>query len=373
MPDPDQLFRSTQPPALDQSQAWAGVVVKLTAKGPLVRVPGFSDRLTWGPCEPSDIGVEVGNEVAVALADDGTPWIVSGGAGGGGSGPIGPTGPAGPTGPTGPTGPAGEDGEVQVYEQPDDPDLTLTPDAEVGALWLDTGAPPPDVLEFSGEFMFRSRGMLAPTFPAGGAHTSIVLNHLYPIACRFIPPRDMTIRSILTVQGGGSSGPATPHTGAYALYDAGGARLSYDTKVNMWEKSGVGSNYGWLNLATPIDVAAGEPGYVAASCTVNLSDLCGWIWQNELLLMALQRTLPLGASNTALAIRPQLPHADVIGCNGGAPVAPALPTDLLSIGGTGQVLTLSSAPIFVLREDTIDGAVHPSAPLIDLDYAEPGE
>lgn len=47
-------------------------------------------------------------------------------------------GPQGPQGPQGPIGPEGPDGQVDVYEQPTAP---MEP-VEIGALWVDTDAPP---------------------------------------------------------------------------------------------------------------------------------------------------------------------------------------------------------------------------------------
>jgi len=51
---------------------------------------------------------------------------------------AGDPGPPGPPGPTGPMGPPGSPGAVDIYEQPAQP----TEPIEIGALWIDTDAPP---------------------------------------------------------------------------------------------------------------------------------------------------------------------------------------------------------------------------------------
>jgi hypothetical protein len=53
-------------------------------------------------------------------------------------GATGAQGPQGVKGDTGPIGPIGPEGEVDVYEQPSQP----TEPIEIGALWIDTDAPP---------------------------------------------------------------------------------------------------------------------------------------------------------------------------------------------------------------------------------------
>ena len=108
MTDLDLLFRDREQNALEQSQVWEGKVSSVTADGPMVMIPNFDREQLWGPCEPKAIGVVAGQEVAIAISDDGTPWIVGGGSTGGGS--IGPPGPTGPVGPQGPQGLIGERG-----------------------------------------------------------------------------------------------------------------------------------------------------------------------------------------------------------------------------------------------------------------------
>lgn len=92
------------------------------------------------------------NGDAVFLTTDSSEYIWNAGAWrkispgpAGSTGPPGTQGPQGPPGadstvpgPQGPAGPAGPPGVMAVYEQPAEPI-----GAPIGALWIDTDAPPP--------------------------------------------------------------------------------------------------------------------------------------------------------------------------------------------------------------------------------------
>jgi|SRR5215831_10033108 len=61
-------------------------VVAVTAQGAYVVVPGYDRELRWGPCQPPDSGVAVGDKVSLIVSQAGTPWLIGlrPGAGGGG-------------------------------------------------------------------------------------------------------------------------------------------------------------------------------------------------------------------------------------------------------------------------------------------------
>lgn len=179
MPTFDQLFDKPGIKAFGGAQCYEATVQAVGAKGVYVVLSSYDRHLRWGPCEPFNAPVTVGQAVSVTFSEGGTPWIVgyvTGGAVGpqGPPGPAGPTGPAGatgapgPTGSTGPagaqgvkgdtgavgpqgpigltgatgsagaTGPQGTPGVMAVYEQPGEP-----VGAPLGALWIDTDALPP--------------------------------------------------------------------------------------------------------------------------------------------------------------------------------------------------------------------------------------
>lgn len=181
MPYLDQLFEKKGLPALGGPQCYEGRVVATSTQGAYVVLPNFDRFLRWGPCQPPDAGVALGDEVSITLSEDGVPWLIGVKGGGGAVGPPGPEGPTGPSGPPGPagaqgvkgdpgaqgvagpqgpagpqgvpgvkgntgatgaTGPAGAQGVagvMAVYEQPDEPSAT----APLGALWIDSDSPPP--------------------------------------------------------------------------------------------------------------------------------------------------------------------------------------------------------------------------------------
>ena len=109
MPQLDLLFERarTAPKAFDGAQCYEADVVTDNASGVYVVLPNFSRTLRWGPCQPPDAAVAVGDSVSVVISEDGVPWLVGAGGGGGEPGPVGPQGPAGPPGTTGPQGPIG--------------------------------------------------------------------------------------------------------------------------------------------------------------------------------------------------------------------------------------------------------------------------
>lgn len=110
MPYLDQLFEKKGLPALGGPQCYEGRVVATSPQGAYVVLPNFDRFLRWGPCQPPDAGVALGDEVSITLSEDGVPWLI-GVKGGGAVGPPGPEGPTGPSGPSGPTGPSGPKGD----------------------------------------------------------------------------------------------------------------------------------------------------------------------------------------------------------------------------------------------------------------------
>jgi len=113
VPALDQIFAEKGLDSFGNAQCFDAKVVTVTAQGAYVVLTGYDRELKWGPCQPPDAGVKVGDKVAVVFTGAGEPYLI-GVAGGGGApgpeGPPGPTGPAGPTGPPGPTGPEGPKG-----------------------------------------------------------------------------------------------------------------------------------------------------------------------------------------------------------------------------------------------------------------------
>ena len=95
------------PAALGNAQGWEARVTRLTPRGPMVIVDGFSRQLRWGPCAPADVNVEVGQRVLITLTNRGRPWLTPSV---GDPAAVGPQGPPGPDGPRGPDGPPGIQG-----------------------------------------------------------------------------------------------------------------------------------------------------------------------------------------------------------------------------------------------------------------------
>lgn len=69
---------------LGSAQCWAAEVIQVTAAGAYVVVPSYDRNLRWGPCHPASAGVKVGDKVALAISEQGEPWLLGGGGGGGG-------------------------------------------------------------------------------------------------------------------------------------------------------------------------------------------------------------------------------------------------------------------------------------------------
>ena len=111
MPGLHDLVQKPGREAYSNSQCWDAEVISLSAQGPYVVVPSYSRQYRWGPCQPANASVTVGQHVWVMISEVGTPWIQGGGGGGGGEpGPPGPQGPPGQPGATGPPGPIGQVG-----------------------------------------------------------------------------------------------------------------------------------------------------------------------------------------------------------------------------------------------------------------------
>lgn len=85
MPYLDELFQRQGVQPFGNSQCWEGTVARTGDDGIFITVPGFDPGLLWGPCSPASATAKVGDHVAVALSDDGTPWLLSVGGGGGDS------------------------------------------------------------------------------------------------------------------------------------------------------------------------------------------------------------------------------------------------------------------------------------------------
>jgi len=114
----DLLIPPTGLKAFGDAQCYDAEVVAVTPQGAYVVLPGYDRELRWGPCQPPDAGVKVGDKIAVVFTGAGEPYLI-GAAGVGAPGPPGPEGkegkegkqgPAGPQGATGATGPKGETG-----------------------------------------------------------------------------------------------------------------------------------------------------------------------------------------------------------------------------------------------------------------------
>jgi microcystin-dependent protein len=122
---PGDLDQILTPPAvstpLGNSQGWEARVTRLTERGPMVVVEGFSRELRWGPCAPADVNVEVGQRVLVTLTNRGRPWLTPSVGDPAAVGPPGPPGPDGPRGPEGPEGIQGTRGPTGLTGPQGDP------------------------------------------------------------------------------------------------------------------------------------------------------------------------------------------------------------------------------------------------------------
>ena len=161
MPRLDELVTPAGARPFNGSQCWGAEVIQVNDTGAYVVVPSYDRQLRWGPVHPFEAAVTVGQSVAIAISEQGEPWLLGGGGGGGTSedlrgeveewiggttpptsaigtpgdwyidtvtgdvyenvngawvhrtnlsGPVGPQGPAGATGPRGSVGPAGPPG-----------------------------------------------------------------------------------------------------------------------------------------------------------------------------------------------------------------------------------------------------------------------
>jgi hypothetical protein len=79
MPDLASLMQgSRRPPAFGGAQCYEATVKRVTGRGAWVVIPAFDRKQLWGPCLPPDAAVSVGDKIAVAMSDQGVPWVVSG-------------------------------------------------------------------------------------------------------------------------------------------------------------------------------------------------------------------------------------------------------------------------------------------------------
>src|SRR5262249_43362528 len=84
MPQLDQLIPPTGLQPFGDAQCYDATVVAVTPQGAYVVLPGYDRELRWGPCQPPDSGVVVGDKVAVSFTAAGVPYLI--GMKGGGEG-----------------------------------------------------------------------------------------------------------------------------------------------------------------------------------------------------------------------------------------------------------------------------------------------
>ena len=82
MPDLDQVLGASAITAAGNAQCYEARVTRLTPRGAMVVIPGYSRELRWGPCLPADAAVQVGDKVIVQMSNRGRPWLTGGGGGG---------------------------------------------------------------------------------------------------------------------------------------------------------------------------------------------------------------------------------------------------------------------------------------------------
>lgn len=80
MPDLDQVLGAPAITAAGNAQCFEARVTRLTPRGAMVVIPGYSRELRWGPCLPADAAVQVGDKVIVQMSNRGRPWLTVGGA-----------------------------------------------------------------------------------------------------------------------------------------------------------------------------------------------------------------------------------------------------------------------------------------------------
>lgn len=83
MPRLDELVAPAGGKPFAGAQCWAAEVIQAAASGAYVVVPSYDRNLRWGPCHPSTAAVAVGDRVAIAISEQGEPWLLGGGGGGG--------------------------------------------------------------------------------------------------------------------------------------------------------------------------------------------------------------------------------------------------------------------------------------------------
>jgi hypothetical protein len=76
MPQLDLLIPPRGMEAFGNAQCYDAEVVAVTAQGAYVILPHYSSELRWGPCEPPDAGVKVGDKVAVVISGSGVPYLL---------------------------------------------------------------------------------------------------------------------------------------------------------------------------------------------------------------------------------------------------------------------------------------------------------
>lgn len=345
------------------------------------RVEGSS--ALWGPVEGTGTP---GERVVLAIAQDGTPfvvWPVEGGGGGGSgeaeewhtgsgapSGALGDVGDfyldsaggnfyektgssawtlrgnlkgaTGATGPAGPAGAAGAAGAIAVYEQPGIPE---PPTRVVGSVWLDTDEEPDPIVA---GLQAQRAGEFAPLLREGDPMTYSL--SIQTTAVRFCSPRDFTCRSLGLAR---VTGDVVAHTFAWGFYDAAGDKFYEQTKANLFTRGHSGADVVALTLATPYDFEAGETIYIAFRSTTTIS-VYGVDMNAYTPGMLFQETLPTSIPTHGLSSAYELPYTEVLQVTADALTAPALADSIAEMpspaGGIHFVQSVSNAPLIALRE-----------------------
>lgn len=186
--------------------------------------------------------------------------------------------------------------------------------------------------------------------------TSIAIS---PTICnwtKFIPPRDMTIRSILSGRASGSSNPAT-HTGGHAIYGPDGTKLREEFKTDLWVGSGTLGQIGFTNLTDPYEAEGGIPIYIACRSTLTVS-LLGATLGNAVMSVMSQPRAPFNSGGPPYSVniqRWEYGETTFIQAFGGLDPAPVFPPSVFGLG-LGNVNGFANGQAFYVREDIFDPA-----------------
>jgi hypothetical protein len=75
MPQLDLLIPQRGQTPFGNAQCYDAQVVSVSA-GIYVVLPSYSRELRWGPCQPADAGVAVGDKIAVVITESGVPYLL---------------------------------------------------------------------------------------------------------------------------------------------------------------------------------------------------------------------------------------------------------------------------------------------------------